>query len=139
MFDFGAYNANPTAVNAGLRWNKIDPSVLAIRRSLAYEVLPALRSRIRCIGNCKAFCAAGSANLPYQIALRTTQRRVPEERTLRSSPNFTTPTSSDIDEQYSVVQRTDGHSQFCLRDRLQYQRVRQRRRLPPLHQNVQLL
>ncbi len=88
VFDFGAFSANPTAINAGLRWNKIDPSVPQSGVPSHMRFFPRFGLAYDVFGTGKVVLRGGFAIFPYQIAYNTASG--PEELPY-GVVNFTTP------------------------------------------------
>ncbi len=77
VFDIGAYAKNPTAVNAGLLWNKIDPSIPQSGVPSKMSFNPRFGFAYDVFGSGKMVLRGGFAIFPYQIAYNTTSG--PEE------------------------------------------------------------
>lgn len=77
VFDFAAFAAKPTALNAGLRWNAIDSSVPQSGLPSHMRFNPRFGFAYDVFGTGKVVVRGGFAIFPYQIAYNTTSG--PEE------------------------------------------------------------
>jgi len=74
VFNLAAYNANPTAVNAGLQWNAINSNVpLSGFKSPPFYYEPRIGVAYDVFGNGKTVVRGGFAIFRYQIAFNTVQ------------------------------------------------------------------
>ncbi|MBV9678698.1 MAG: TonB-dependent receptor [Acidobacteriaceae bacterium] len=74
VFNFGAYQANPTAVNAGLQWNAINKNVpLSGFKSPLFYYEPRIGVAYDIFGNGRTVLRGGYAIFRYQISFNTVQ------------------------------------------------------------------
>jgi hypothetical protein len=71
VFDMGAYQANPKAVNAGLLWHAIDKSIPQSGFPSHFKFEPRIGGAYDVFGNGKMVVRGGFAIFPYQIAYNT--------------------------------------------------------------------
>src|SRR5579871_319432 len=88
VFDFAAYQANPTAANAGLKWHAIDSSIPQSGFPSTFKFNPRFGVAWDVMGTGKVVLRGGFAIFPYQIAYNTTSG--PEELPF-GVINYTTP------------------------------------------------